>query len=317
MRIGLMVEGQNGLTWERWIHILRTAEELGLDSVFRSDHYFIGSHKSSIDAFLSFAVAARETSRIRFGQLVSPVTFRSPIDVGRMAAQLSQLSNGRYQLGLGAGWHEPEHTAYGIPFPSTRERFDRLEESINVIKTLWGPGPASYSGKHYSVTDVDCLPKPVFGADTPILIGGSGEKRTLPLVAKYADEWNAVNMQEETYQHKVDVLAAACDQLDRDPATVHRSMMTFGLVAGDERSLDRLTRHHMQMSGANGSPAAYREQKVEASNWIVGLTHEVVDRLGKFAQMGLEEAQFQLFNFDSDEAPTYYAEELAPRVAGF
>lgn len=312
-----MVEGQAGLTWERWIHILHTAEDLGLDSVFRSDHYFIGSHQSSIDAFLSFAVAARETSRIRFGQLVSPVTFRSPVDVGRMAAQINQLSNGRYQLGLGAGWHGPEHEAYGIPFPPTRERFDRLEEAINVIKAMWGPGPASYKGNHYSVTDVDTIPKPVFGADTPILIGGSGEKRTLPLVAKYADEWNAVNMKEEMYRHKLEVLHAECDKLDRDPATLHRSMMVFGLIAGDERSLDRLTRHHMRASGATGSPAEYRAQKVEASNWIVGLTDEVVDRFGNFAEMGLEEAQFQLFNFDSDEVPAYYAEELAPRVAGF
>ncbi len=312
-----MVEGQNGLTWERWVHILRTAEELGLDSVFRSDHYFIGSHKSSIDAFLSFAVAARETSRIRFGQLVSPVTFRSPVNVGRMAAQINQLSNGRYQLGLGAGWHEPEHTDYGIRFPPTRERFDRLEEAINLIKAMWGAGPASYKGKFYSVTNVDTIPKPVFGADTPILIGGSGEKRTLPIVAKYADEWNAVNMQEEMYQHKIDVLAAACEKVARDPATIHRSMMVFGLIAGDERSLDRLTRHHMEMSGATGSPAAYRQQKVEASSWIVGLTDEVVDRLGNFAKMGLEEVQLQLFNFDSDEVPAYYANELAPRVAGF
>lgn len=312
-----MVEGQAGLTWERWIHILHTAEELGLDSVSRSDHYFIGSHQSSIDAFLSFAVAARETTRIRFGQLVSPVTFRSPVDVGRMAAQLNQLSNGRYQLGLGAGWHGPEHEAYGIPFPPTRERFDRLEEAINLIKAMWGPGPASYSGKYYSVTDVDTIPKPVFGADTPILIGGSGEKRTLPLVAKYADEWNAVNMQESMYQHKLDVLNAACEKLDRDPATLHQSMMVFGLIAGDERSLDRLTRHHMRTSGATGSPAEYRAQKMEKGNWIVGLTDEVVDRFANFAKMGLEEVQLQLFNFDSDEVPAYYAEELAPRVAGF
>ena len=314
MRIGLMVEGQNGLSWERWIHILHTAEELGLDSVFRSDHYFIGAHKSSIDAFLSFAVAAQETSRIRFGQLVSPVTFRSPVDVGRMAAQINQLSNGRYQLGIGAGWHEPEHNAYGIPFPPTRERFDRLEEAIHVIKAMWGTGPASYSGKYYSLSEVDTLPKPVFGADTPITIGGSGETRTLPLVAKYADEWNAVNMKEDAYRHKCDVLAAACEKVERDPATVHRSMMVFGLVAGDERSLDRLTQHQMRSSGADGSPKAYRERLAEERNWIVGLTDEVVDRLGTYASMGLKEVMFQLFNFDSDEVPDYYAREILPRV---
>lgn len=135
MRVGLMVEGQNGLTWERWIHILKMAERLGLPSVFRSDHYFIGRHQDSLEAYLSFAVAARETSSIRFGPLVNPITFRSPVDVGRMAAQIDRLSNGRFILGLGAGWHQPEHDGYGIPFPSTRERFDRLEEGIQLIKT--------------------------------------------------------------------------------------------------------------------------------------------------------------------------------------
>ena len=316
MKIGLMVEGQAGLTWERWIHILDTAERLGFPSVFRSDHYVIGKYQSSIDLFLSFAIAARETENIRFGSLVSPMTFRSPVDVGRMAAQINQLSNGRLMLGLGAGWHRPEHDAYGIPFYSERVRAERLEEAIHVIKTLWGPGPASYKGKHFSVTDVDCLPKPVFGADTPILIGGSGEKRTLGLAAKYADEWNCVNMQPETYQHKVNVLAERCADVDRDPATLHRSMMAFGLVAGDERTLDRFTKYSMSMSGATGSPAAYREAKEEASNWITGLTDEVVDKLGKFAEMGLEEVQFQHFNFASDEVPEYLAEEIAPRVIG-
>ncbi len=315
MRIGLMVEGQNGLTWDRWIHILRTAERLGLASVFRSDHYFIGQHKSSLDAYLTFAIAARETSRIRFGPLVTPMTFRSPVDIGRMAAQVNVLSDGRFLLGVGTGWHGPEHTAYGIPFPSMRERYERLEEGINVIKTLWGPGPASFSGKHFSVTDVDCLPKPVYGAQTPLLIGGSGEKKTLPLVAKYADEWNCVNMPEELYRHKTEVLAGYCEDGGRDPSGVRRSMMTFGLIAGDSRSLDRITRYHMDMSGATGSPAAYREQKAAENNWVCGLTSEVVDRLGTFAEIGLEEVQFQVFNFDADEVPAYYASEIAPRVA--
>jgi alkanesulfonate monooxygenase SsuD/methylene tetrahydromethanopterin reductase-like flavin-dependent oxidoreductase (luciferase family) len=156
----------------------------------------------------------------------------------------------------------------------------------------------------------------VFGADTPILIGGSGEKRTLALVAKYADEWNCVNMLPETYQHKLNVLADRCADVDRDISIVHQSMMAFGLVAGDERTLDRFTKFHMSVSGATGSPAAYRATKEAESNWITGLTDEVVDKLGKFAAMGLEEIQFQHFNFASDEAPEYYADEIVPRVSG-
>ncbi|MDP6823349.1 MAG: TIGR03560 family F420-dependent LLM class oxidoreductase [Dehalococcoidia bacterium] len=315
MRIGLMVEGQANLTWERWIHILHTAERLGLPSVFRSDHYVIGTPKSALDAYLSFAVAAIETSNIRFGPLVTPITFRSPQDVGRMAAQINQLSNGRFLLGLGTGWHEPEHVQFGMPFPPLRERFDRLEEGINIIKTLWGEGPASYEGRFYNVKDVDMLPKPVYGADTPILIGGKGERRTIPLVARYADEWNAVNILVDEYRQKVNVLADRCADLDRDPATVHRSVMCFPLVAGDERSLDRMTRWHMSMSGATGSPSAYREDKIVNSNMIIGLTNEVVDLIGEFAELGAEEMQFEHFNFGSDEWPEYLASEIAPQVA--
>jgi len=317
MRIGLMIEGQAGLTWERWSHILRTAERLHFPSIFRSDHYVIGTPKSSLDAYLTFVVAARETNSIRFGPLVTPITFRSPQDVGRMAAQINQLSNGRFLLGLGAGWHEPEHVSFGIPFPPLSERFDRLEEAINVIKTLWAPGPASYKGKHYQVEEVDCLPKPVYGADTPILIGGSGEKRTIPLVAKYADEWNAVNVPLSLYQHKVDVLEAACASQDRDPMTVHRSRMSMALVADDQLSLDRMTRWHMSMNGATGSPAEYRKDKSEKNNFLVGQTSELVDTLGQFADMGVEEVQFEHFNFGSDEWPEYLASEIAPVVAAF
>src|SRR5687767_394718 len=143
-----MVEGQNGLTWERWIHILHLAERLDFPTLFRSDHYFIGRQQDSLEAYLSFAIAARETQRIRFGPLVSPVTFRSPIDVARMAAQLDALSGGRYVMGMGAGWNESEHRAYGIPFPPLRERMDRLEEAIHVVKTLWRDSPASFEGSY-------------------------------------------------------------------------------------------------------------------------------------------------------------------------
>jgi len=314
MRIGLMVEGQAGLTWERWIHILQTAEELGLPSVMRSDHYVIGDYQSSIDAYLSFAIAARETSTIKFGPLVNPITFRSPVDVGRMAAQINQLSDGRFKLGIGAGWHQLEHDAYGIYYPSTRERFDRLEEGIQVIKALWGEGPASYSGEYYSVTDVDCLPKPVNGTDTPITIGGGGEKRTLPLVAKYAGEWNCVNVKLEDYARKVELLKGYCADNDRDPATIRRSMMSFGIVGNDMSMLDRVTKWHMKGSGGTGSPAAYRDNLAEERGFVTGLTSEVVDILGEYEDLGVEEVQFEHFNFNSDEVPTYLAEELGPMM---
>ena len=160
MRIGLMIEGQNGLTWERWSHILALAERLGFPTVFRSDHFFIGPQRDSLEAYLSFVVAAKETRRIRFGPLVTPVTFRHPVNVARMAAQIQLLSGGRFVLGLGAGWNEAEHRAYGIPFPPIRERFERLEEAIRLTKSLWTESPANFDGKYYRLEGADLRPKP-------------------------------------------------------------------------------------------------------------------------------------------------------------
>jgi F420-dependent oxidoreductase-like protein len=316
MDIGLMVEGQNGLTWERWSHILALAEELKFPSVFRSDHYFIGTHKQSLEAYLSFVVAAQETSTIRFGPLVTPLTFRSPVDIGRMAAQIDEFSGGRFVMGLGAGWHEPEHLAYGIRFPPIRERFDRLDEGINVIQALWSEGPASYKGKYYEVRDVDCLPKPTPGG-APILIGGAGEKRTLALVAKYATEWNCVNLGPEAYAHKKEVLERHCEAIGRDPATIKRSMMVFGLMGPNKQTLHDVTQRFKDSNPANQSTSIEEfTARSRDRGMIVGQTEEVVDRLGQLAELGLEEVEFEHLNYDSDEGPRYLASDIAPKVAG-
>ena len=317
MDIGLMVEGQNGLTWERWRHILALAERLKFPSVFRSDHYFIGPQQDSLEAYLSFVMAASETKSIRFGPLVSPVTFRSPVDVARMAAQLDVLSGGRFVMGLGAGWNEAEHRAYGIPFPPVKERFDRLEEAINVIKTLWAPGAGSYEGTHYQLNNADCQPKPGAGRP-PILIGGGGEKRTLKLVARYASEWNGVNLTAETYRQKTSVLERHCAAEGRDPSTIRRSMMAFAIVGPTDADIDHATSRLMSMWGvsADTSPADYRTA-ARARGIITGRTDEVVETLGKLAELGLQEVQFQHFNFDDDSVPEYLAAEIAPRVKAF
>ena len=171
--IGLLVEGHAGLTWERWTRIARAAEDAGLASVFRSDHFFVGPRQSdSLEAFLSFVVTARETERIRFGGLVSPITFRTPVEVGRMAAQLDDLSDGRFRLGIGAGWNEAEHRAFGIPFPPLGERMDRLEEAIQMMRAMWAPEPATFHGRFYQLDGADLRPKPPPGRPR-VIIGGA------------------------------------------------------------------------------------------------------------------------------------------------
>jgi F420-dependent oxidoreductase-like protein len=317
MDVGLMVEGQNGLTWERWEHILPMAERLGFPTVFRSDHYFIGAanQQASLEAYLSFVMAARETSRIRFGPLVSPVTFRSPVDVGRMGAQLDVLSGGRFVMGMGAGWNEPEHRAYGIPFPPVKERFDRLEESIQVLRALWGDGAATFEGKHYRVEGADCLPKPATAGGPPLLIGGAGEKRTLRLVARYAAEWNSVNLAPDAYRGKVEVLERHCQAEGRDPASIRRSMMMFAIIGPSERHLDVATEKVMRIFGApQGATAAQYREGAKARGMLVGGVDEIVDRMGRLGELGLQEVEFQHFDFDSDDVPEFLASEVIGRV---
>jgi F420-dependent oxidoreductase-like protein len=313
MDIGLMVEGQNGLTWERWIHICRLTEHLGLPSLFRSDHYFIGQERDSLETYISLAVAARETSTIRFGILVSPITFRSPVDTGRMAAQIDLLSGGRLALGIGAGWNEPEHQAYGIPFPSRAERSDRLEEAIGVMRAMWGPGPADYSGRYYQLHDADPRPKP--GARRPwLIIGGSGPKRTLRSVARYADEWNAVNANLERLAERNHTLVEHCEVEGRDPASIKRSVMTFGLVGPNEAALARAADKAATIVGRGQLDGKALRLAANERGMIAGSTDEVVDHLGRMAEMGVSEVHFEHLDFDDDSIPEYLASEIAPQV---
>ena len=316
MDVGLMVEGQNGLSWERWRHILALAERLGLPSVHRSDHYFISAsmQQSSIEAYLSLAVAAVETSRIRFGPLVSPVTFRQPVEVARMAAQLDLLSGGRFKLGVGAGWNEAEHTAYGLAFPPPKERLDRLEEALRLMRALWTQEEATSEGRYYSVRGAKLLPKPPAGRPW-VTIGGAGERRTLRLVAEHADEWNCVALTPEAYAAKSAALERHCAELGRDPARIRRSMMIFGAVGATEQDVGRGLERLAPGRGGDGGGAELR-QRLRERGMLVGTTEEVVEQLRRLADVGVQEVQVQHLDFDSDDVPTFLAEEVAPRVAG-
>jgi len=317
MRVALMVEGQNGLTWERWRHILRLAERLRFPSVFRSDHYFTGpvatSQQDSLECFLSFVMAAEETSDLRFGPMVTPVTFRRPVDVGRMAAQIDQLSGGRFVMGLGAGWNQPEHDAYGLNFPPTRERFDRLEEAINLMQALWQSGPSSYQGRYYQLDGADCQPIPAVGRP-PILVGGGGERRTIPMAAKYAVEWNCVSLTPAAYAHKRDVLARACEAIDRDPDKIEHSMMMFHAV-GPPELVEAGGKFAQTIFGRPGQTLDDFLTEFRSMGRLVGGADEVVDALGKLAEAGVAEVQFQHFMFDRDDVPEFLARDVAPQVA--
>jgi F420-dependent oxidoreductase-like protein len=313
MDIGLMIEGQNGLNWARWTHIYQLAERLKFPSLFRSDHYFIGDQQDSLDPYISLAIAARETKNIRLGTLVSPMTFRPPVEIARMAAAIDLLSGGRFVLGMGAGWNEPEHVAYGIRFPERGERSARLLEAVELVRALWSPGPANFSGKYYQLSDANMMPKPAVGRPW-LLVGGSGPQRTLKVAARFADEWNCVNTPVATYAERAGVLDAHCATYNRDPSTIKRSMMTFGIVGPNEKALMRAAEVASQHVGRGQYDAKELLAVASERGVLHGTTDQVLDQLGKLSLLGVAEVQFQHMDFDNDEVPEYLASEIAPRV---
>ncbi|MEZ4517315.1 MAG: TIGR03560 family F420-dependent LLM class oxidoreductase [Chloroflexota bacterium] len=195
MEVAIMVEGQNGLNWPRWQRIAAAVEDLGFVGLYRSDHYTNANPPDldSLELWVSLTWLASHTSRIEFGPMVSPVSFRHPTMTARMAAAVDDLSGGRLHLGLGAGWQVREHTNYGWDLLDIPARFERFEEGLEVVsRLLQSDTPVDFSGDYYQLHDAILLPRPQRPGGPPILIGGNGPKRTLPLVVRYAQEWNGV-----------------------------------------------------------------------------------------------------------------------------
>jgi len=257
MDIAIMIEGQDGLTWPRWQRIAQAVEELGFAGLYRSDHFTNAGlpDKDSLELWLSLAWLASHTTRIEFGPLVTPVSFRHPAFTARIASQLDDLSGGRLTLGVGAGWQEREHTAFGFDLLSVAERMDRFEEGLEVMsRLLRSDEPASFQGRYYTLHEAVLLPRPRRPGGPPILIGGNGPQRTLPLVARYADEWNAVYIPPARFAELSSRLDSLLAEQNRPASAVRRSLMT-GLVSGrDEAELSA------RLQGRD--PAALRERGV-------------------------------------------------------
>lgn len=288
MDIAIMIEGQDGLTWPRWQRIARAVEDLGFAGLYRSDHFTNAQapDKDSLELWLSLAWLASHTTRIEFGPLVAPVSFRHPAFTARIGAQLDDLSGGRLTLGVGAGWQEREHTAFGFDLLPLAQRMDRFQEGLEVItRLLRSEEPASFQGRYYTLHEAVLLPRPQRPGGPPLLIGGNGPQRTLPLVAAYADEWNAVYIPAARFVE----LSARLDNLlaeqGRPAGAVRRSLMT-GLVFGrDEAAL------HDRLQGRE--PAALRERGV-----IVGTPGAVQEQLHTLAQAGVQRVMLQWLALD-------------------
>jgi len=301
-QIGIMIEGQNGLNWERWKRILQAAEDLGFKFVFRSDHFTnaSGDDIDSLELWVSLTYAASHTKRIEFGPMVTPVTFRHPSMTVRYASQVDDLSNGRLVLGMGAGWQEREHKKFGIPFYDFPTRYAMLTEALDITQLLLESDVhVSYEGQHFSLDDAVLLPRPQ--RRTPILIGGNGPKRTLPLVAKYAQEWNAVFIEQETYRERSVLLDNLLQEQGRKPENVKRSLMTQVVYSTTQASLDA----RLATKGVSAADLI-------AKGLIVGTGTAVVDQIGKWSELGVERFMLQWLDLDDMDGLEALSNDVLP-----
>jgi F420-dependent oxidoreductase-like protein len=309
MELRIFVEPQQGATYDDQLAVARRAEQLGFGAFFRSDHYLaMGGDglPGPTDSWVTLAGLARETSTIRLGTMMTSATFRYPGPLAIAVAQVDRMSGGRIELGIGAGWYDAEHTAYAIPFPPTGERFDRLEDQLAILTGLWTTpeGEAfSYDGSVHSVVDSPGLPKPAQQPHPPIIIGGKGATRTPALTARYADEFNLPFGDLETASRQFARVRAACETIDRDPASLVCSVALTTVCGPDDATLQR-------RADATGSSL----EDLRATG-LAGTPQEVVDRIGRYAALGAERVYLQILDQQDLDHLDLLAAEVMPRLA--
>ena len=312
MRVGIMIEGQEGLTWERWWRLAQAAEDLGYESLCRSDHLTgLGgeSRRPSLETWVSLTALATRTRRIRFGPMVSPLTFYHPAILAKMAAAIDNLAGGRFDLGIGAGWNEHEHTKYGVPFPPLKERLDRLECGARVIRALEAPEPVTLDQPYYPLKEAESYPRPPRGR-LRVVIGGRGEKRTLRIVAELADEWNVTRLDVEGYRAKRQVLAEHCRTVKRDPGTIARSLMVPLAIGRDAAEVARRVANARTVFPAlPDGEAAWR-----AAGFLAGTPTQVVEDLQRWDGVGMQRVLLQMLDQDDIGALELFARDVLPKV---
>ncbi len=312
MRVGIMIEGQEGLTWDRWFRLARAAEDLGYESLVRSDHLtgLAGdSSRSSLDAWTSLTALATTTRRIRFGPMVSPMTFYHPALLAKKAAAVDQLSGGRLDLGVGAGWNEYEHRMFGIAFPSLRERMDRLECGARLIRALESGRPTTLDQPHYPLRNAESHPLPTAGR-LRLVIGGRGERRTLRIVAELADEWNVTRVTRDDFTRKRSILADHCHSLGRDPESIARSLMIALAIGRDPGDVGRRT----AAAHAIFPPLPESEADWRKMGFLVGSPVQVVEQLTRWEEVGVQRVVLQMLDQEDIGALELFARDVLPYI---
>ena len=290
MDIAIMIEGQNGLTWPRWQNLAAAVEDLGFAGLYRSDHFTNGAppDMASLELWVSLTWLASHTKCIEFGPLVSPISVRNPVLTARMAAAVDDLSGGRLTLGLGAGWQEREHELFGFDLLPLKERFDRFEEGLEVITRLLKSGkPVTFEGKYYRLHEAPLLPHPARPGGPRILVGGNGEKRTLSLAAKYADEWNAVFLRPAEFARLNALLDGILLAQSREPGSVKRSLMTGLRFGRTRKEVDA------QLAARGNTGVGLRKRGI-----LVGVGSEIREQLAEVEKSGVQRVMLQWLDLD-------------------
>jgi alkanesulfonate monooxygenase len=305
----IFTEPQQGATYGQLVRMAQAAESAGFDAFFRSDHFLtMGGDglPGPTDAWLTLAAVARETDRIRLGTLVTSATFRLPGLLAVQVAQVDDMSGGRVEVGLGAGWYDAEHAAYGVPFPALGERFERLEETYAILTGLWGTPLGetfSFDGGHYHLKDSPALPKPVQAPHPPLIAGGFGAKRTPRLAATYASEFNLPFGSVADTEAQFGRVRAACEARGRDPGTMTYSAAQVVCCGKDENEFER------RAANIGRQPDELRQ------NGAAGTPDEVVARIEAFAAIGAQRVYLQVLDLDDLDHVDLLAKEVLPRVS--
>ena len=308
MELRIFTEPQQGATYDQLLRIAQATDDLAFGAFFRSDHY-LGMGTDGLpgptDAWVTLAGLARETPTIRLGTLMTSATFRHPGPLAIQVAQVDRMSGGRVELGLGAGWFEQEHTAYGIPFPDVTERFDRLEEQLAIITGLWETPEGesfSFDGRYHQLVDSPGLPKPLQHPRPPLLVGGKGRRRTPALAARFADEFNLPFVSEEFTREQFARVRAACEDVGRDPGTLTYSNALVMCCGSSDREV------------ARRAEAIGRDVDELRANGLAGSPEEVVDKIGHYADAGAERIYLQVLDIDDLDHLELVAAQVQPKV---
>ena len=306
--VAVFLEGQNGLTWPRWQKIAAASEDLGFAGLYRSDHFTNASppDKESLELWVSLTWLASHTKRIEFGPVVSPISFRHPAFTARMAAAVDDLSDGRLSLGLGAGWQEREHNNYGFDLLPKRERFDRFEEGVEVINSLlYSDEPVDFDGKYYRLEEAILLPRPQRQEGPSIMIGGNGQKRTLPLTARFAQEWNALMVSPARFSELNQHLDNLLEDGSRSPNEVRRSMMVGCIFGHDDKQVEERV-----AARTKGERTA---EDLRSRGVIVGTSSQMADQINQLEEAGVQRVMLQWIDLDDLDGLEAIGRDVLPQ----